>query len=37
MGRGSFRLVDRAAREREEEALAPAATRSTATRGGAVP
>src|SRR3712207_3300650 len=37
MGGGSFRLVDRAAREREEEALAPAATRSTATRGRAVP
>ena len=37
MGEGSFRLVDRAAREREEEALAPAAARSTATRGRAVP
>ena len=37
MGGGSFHLVDRAAREREEEALAPAATRSTATRGRAVP
>jgi dGTP triphosphohydrolase len=37
MGGGSFRRVDRAAREREEEALAPAATRSTAIRGRAVP
>jgi len=37
MAAGSFRLVDRAAREREEEALAPAATRSTASRGRAVP
>src|SRR4051812_33642495 len=37
MVEGSFRLVDRAARERQEEALAPAATRSTATRGRAVP
>src|SRR3712207_7924159 len=37
MGGGSFRLVDRAAREREEEALAPAATRSAASRGRAVP
>ncbi|NEK56611.1 HD domain-containing protein [Geodermatophilus sabuli] len=32
----SFRLVSRAAREREEEALAPAATRSTASRGRVV-
>ncbi len=37
MDAGSFRLVDRAARERVEEALAPAATRSTASRGRAVP
>ncbi|MGY1812442.1 HD domain-containing protein [Blastococcus sp. SYSU D00820] len=32
-----FRLTDRAARERAEEALAPAATRSAATRGRARP
>ncbi|RBY78811.1 deoxyguanosinetriphosphate triphosphohydrolase [Geodermatophilus sp. TF02-6] len=37
MGAGPFHLVDRAARERAEEALAPAATRSTATRGRACP
>jgi dGTPase len=30
---GGFRFTDRAAREREEELLAPAATRSAATRG----
>ncbi|RFU20789.1 HD domain-containing protein [Geodermatophilus marinus] len=33
---GPFRRTDRAAREREEEALAPAATRAAATRGRAV-
>lgn len=32
-GGGAFRFTDRAAREREEELLAPAATRSAATRG----
>src|SRR4051795_2907314 len=37
MTAGSFRLVDRAAREREEEALAPAATRVAQTRGRARP
>jgi dGTPase len=36
-GEGPFRLTDRAAREREEEQLAPAAVRSTATRGRAHP
>src|SRR3712207_1295973 len=35
MGGGSFRLVDRAARERAEEQLAPAATRASASRGRA--
>ncbi|WP_369256640.1 HD domain-containing protein [Geodermatophilus amargosae] len=35
-GGGGFRSTDRAAREREEEALAPAATRAAATRGRAV-
>ena len=34
---GGFRLTDRAAREREEDQLAPAATRSAATRGRAHP
>jgi dGTPase len=33
---GPFRLTDRAAREAEEELLAPAAVRSTASRGRAV-
>ena len=33
---GGFRLTDRAAREREEDALAPAAARAAATRGRAV-
>jgi dGTPase len=33
MTSGSFRLTDRAAREREEEALAPAASRAARTRG----
>ena len=33
---GPFRLTDRAAREAEEEALAPAAVRSTASRGRVV-
>jgi dGTPase len=37
MTAGPFRLTDRAAREREEEALAPAATRSAGTRGRARP
>jgi dGTPase len=37
MTTGSFRLVDRAAREREEDALAPAASRSAQTRGRARP
>jgi dGTPase len=32
-GGGAFRFTDRAAREREEELLAPAATRSVGTRG----
>lgn len=32
-GGGAFRSTDRAAREREEQLLAPAATRSAATRG----
>ncbi|RBY87664.1 HD domain-containing protein [Blastococcus sp. TF02A-30] len=32
-GGGAFRFTDRAAREREEELLAPSATRSAATRG----
>ncbi|MGY1705675.1 HD domain-containing protein [Geodermatophilus sp. SYSU D00697] len=36
MERGPFRLVDRAAREAAEEDLAPAATRSAATRGRAL-
>jgi dGTPase len=36
-GEGPFRLTDRRAREREEEQLAPAAVRSTATRGRAHP
>ncbi|GAB3307950.1 deoxyguanosinetriphosphate triphosphohydrolase [Geodermatophilus aquaeductus] len=35
-GGGGFRSTDRAAREREEDALAPAATRAAATRGRAV-
>jgi dGTPase len=34
---GPFRLTDRAARERAEEELAPAAVRSTASRGRAQP
>ncbi|CCG03565.1 HD domain-containing protein [Blastococcus saxobsidens] len=34
---GSFRLTDRAARERAEEQLAPAATRSATSRGRARP
>src|SRR3954467_14831230 len=34
---GPFRLTDRAAREAEEELLAPAAARSVASRGRAVP
>ena len=34
---GPFRFTDRAAREAEERALAPAAVRSTASRGRAVP
>jgi dGTPase len=34
---GPFRLTDRAARERVEQALAPAATRSAASRGRARP
>jgi dGTPase len=34
---GPFRLVDRVAREAAEDDLAPAATRSAATRGRAVP
>ncbi|MDP5183293.1 HD domain-containing protein [Blastococcus sp. BMG 814] len=34
---GSFRLTDRAARERAEEQLAPAATRAAGTRGRARP
>jgi dGTPase len=34
---GGFSLTDRAAREREEAALCPAAARSAATRGRAVP
>ena len=34
---GPFRLTDRAARERAEEQLAPAAVRSVATRGRGVP
>ena len=33
---GPFRLTDRAAREAEERALAPAAVRSTASRGRVV-
>jgi dGTPase len=37
MTAGSFRLTDRSARERDEEELAPAATRSAATRGRARP
>src|SRR3954470_2403595 len=34
---GPFRLTDRAAREAEEELLAPAAVRSAASRGRVVP
>jgi dGTPase len=34
-GAGAFRLTDRAAREREEDALAPAAARSARSRGRA--
>src|SRR3712207_6471204 len=37
MGGGSFRLADRAARERAEEQLAPAAVRAAQTRGRARP
>jgi dGTPase len=36
-GQRPFRLVDRTARERAEEGLAPAAVRSSASRGRAVP
>jgi dGTPase len=36
-GQGPFRLTDRAARERAEESLAPAAVRSADSRGRAVP
>jgi dGTPase len=36
-GRGPFRLTDRAARERAEEQLAPAAVRSAASRGRSIP
>src|SRR3954452_946238 len=35
-GHGPFRLTDRAARERAEEQLAPAAVRSAVSRGRAV-